>query len=64
VAFNSYRYPRYHLSPPTRVGSPWTPGDAVDAETAEVSPPDEIDLTGIDLTTIDLREAQGAVTRF
>lgn len=59
MAFNSYRYPRYHLSPPTRVGSPWTPTESTGPDLTEQDADGEIELT-----TIDLREAQGTVTRF
>jgi hypothetical protein len=62
VAFNSYRYPRYHLAPPAAADHPWTPVASVD-QTDDGGHTNEVEGE-IDLTTIDLRVAEGTVTWF
>ena len=59
MTFNSYRYPRYHLTPPAPADQPWTPVGPSDPATADEAAEGEIDLTAV-----DLRDAQGAITRF
>ncbi len=59
MAYLSYRYPRHHLRLPAAADTPWQPVGPQDSEAHELEPDGEIDLT-----TIDLREAQGSVTRF
>ncbi len=62
MAFNSYRYPRYHLAPPAPADHPWTPVASSDA-TGKDDHTNEIEGE-IDLTTIDLRVAEGTITWF
>ncbi len=60
MAYLSYRYPRHHLSPPTRTGTPWSP-----VGTDQDEPADRTENEGeIDVATIDLREQQGTITLF
>ena len=50
MGFNSYRYPRDHLTPPTPADEPWSPVGPGEPASTHKATGGEIDLTKIDLT--------------